>query len=386
MGFLDTLLGRTKPVPAQPGRAVLAAHRRDHAAGGDGPVPDRHRLGLLPRRRGQGVQRHREGRPRAAQHGRGTASVEVTKDSYGFTWLICQHAAGRLRGAGHRPARGELLAGGRRVRAAAAVHPGQLPRRHRRAGWASSTCTSGARSTRSRRSRGSSRDNALELQVRGPVGADLKIEPDLGRWFAVWGAPASRGACETCSKLATSGTLFTLAPRGLRGIATPDIFRCQVGRYECLTGGFRRPEAVSRAVAGGESRPRPGRTAAAPGAGQGRPGDGRAGPGRITALTITAESASQLSAPGGLATFAGSLTGMVGTYLALIMVLLVSRIPVDRAGGGPGRPGAAAPRARPVADQPAGRARPAAHRGLRRGGPGRLWHEVGTLLNGTRTC
>jgi predicted ferric reductase len=52
------------------------------------------------------------------------------------------------------------------------------------------------------------------------------------------------------------------------------------------------------------------------------------GLGITTALTFTAESASQLSAPGGLATFAGSLTGMVGTYLALIMVLLVSRIPV----------------------------------------------------------
>jgi len=33
------------------------------------------------------------------------------------------------------------------------------------------------------------RDNALELQVRGAVGADLKIEADLGRWFPVWGAP-----------------------------------------------------------------------------------------------------------------------------------------------------------------------------------------------------
>ncbi len=51
------------------------------------------------------------------------------------------------------------------------------------------------------------------------------------------------------------------------------------------------------------------------------------GLGVTTALTVTAESASQLSAPGGLATFVGSLTGMVGSYLALIMVLLVSRIP-----------------------------------------------------------
>jgi predicted ferric reductase len=53
-----------------------------------------------------------------------------------------------------------------------------------------------------------------------------------------------------------------------------------------------------------------------------------AGLGATTALTFTAETASQLRAPGGLATFTGSLTGMVGTYLALMMVLLVSRIPV----------------------------------------------------------
>ena len=51
------------------------------------------------------------------------------------------------------------------------------------------------------------------------------------------------------------------------------------------------------------------------------------GLGAVTALAITDETASQLSAPGGAATFLGSLTGLVGTYLALLMVLLVSRIP-----------------------------------------------------------
>ncbi len=33
------------------------------------------------------------------------------------------------------------------------------------------------------------RDNARELQVRATIGDDLKIEPDLSRWFPVWGAP-----------------------------------------------------------------------------------------------------------------------------------------------------------------------------------------------------
>ncbi len=52
------------------------------------------------------------------------------------------------------------------------------------------------------------------------------------------------------------------------------------------------------------------------------------GLGVTTALTFTTESGSQFTAPGGQATFLGSLTGMVGTYLALCMVLLVSRIPI----------------------------------------------------------
>ena len=33
------------------------------------------------------------------------------------------------------------------------------------------------------------RDNARELQVRATLGSDLKVEPELSRWFPVWGAP-----------------------------------------------------------------------------------------------------------------------------------------------------------------------------------------------------
>jgi len=51
------------------------------------------------------------------------------------------------------------------------------------------------------------------------------------------------------------------------------------------------------------------------------------GLGVTTALTFTAETAGEFTAPGGPVTFAGNLTGMIGTYLALMMVLLVSRIP-----------------------------------------------------------
>jgi len=37
--------------------------------------------------------------------------------------------------------------------------------------------------------KGDKRDNALELQVRGALGDDLTIEPELGRWMGLWGAP-----------------------------------------------------------------------------------------------------------------------------------------------------------------------------------------------------
>ncbi|MBC6459687.1 PspA-associated protein PspAB [Actinomadura sp. HBU206391] len=36
---------------------------------------------------------------------------------------------------------------------------------------------------------GDKRDNALELQIKGVVADDLRIEHDLTRWFPLWGAP-----------------------------------------------------------------------------------------------------------------------------------------------------------------------------------------------------
>lgn len=36
---------------------------------------------------------------------------------------------------------------------------------------------------------GQSRDSALELQVRAALEGELPIEPDLSRWFPLWGAP-----------------------------------------------------------------------------------------------------------------------------------------------------------------------------------------------------
>lgn len=51
------------------------------------------------------------------------------------------------------------------------------------------------------------------------------------------------------------------------------------------------------------------------------------GLGIAVGVTLTAETRAQYAAAGGGAIFWGNLTGLVGTYLALLMVLLISRIP-----------------------------------------------------------
>lgn len=51
------------------------------------------------------------------------------------------------------------------------------------------------------------------------------------------------------------------------------------------------------------------------------------GLGASVALALTAETWAGLRAPGGIAIVLGNLTGLVGSYLALLMVLLVGRIP-----------------------------------------------------------
>lgn len=51
------------------------------------------------------------------------------------------------------------------------------------------------------------------------------------------------------------------------------------------------------------------------------------GLGASVGLALSVTSGAQLSARGGVATFLGSLAGLAGTYLALVMLLLISRIP-----------------------------------------------------------
>ena len=191
MGFLDTLLGRTKPV--QPNLDVL--FQLPSAA-----VTLEAATGFTPTGTGSVCFRPVEGRAFAdvekdvrelldmSGAKSGTLPVEVTKDSYGFTWLVSSHMSTEI----------EDLVTDLHAVNSALVDNGFGPQL---------LCTLVAfRDEQQRRLAlvylfkrgtfypfaplpGERRDNGLELQIKGVLEGDLKMEQDLSRWFPVWGAP-----------------------------------------------------------------------------------------------------------------------------------------------------------------------------------------------------
>lgn len=199
MGFLDTLLGRTKPVKANlddlfalPSAAITMQAALGFTASGLGSVCYKAAEGAAFARTEADVQELLD-----ADQG---PKVEVSKDAFGFTWLLVRHdpsdVAGlvtdlhavnsSLQGAGFGPALLCSLASfthadGRRVALVYLYKRGTfypfapLPGGQEQ--------PSGAPAATQRR------DNALEIQVQGALASDLKVEPELSRWFPVWGAP-----------------------------------------------------------------------------------------------------------------------------------------------------------------------------------------------------
>ncbi len=118
----------------------------------------------------------------------GGPKVERSTDEFGFTWLVCRHDPSEL---------GELVT---------EVHAVNSSLEN--AGFGPSLLCSVANFANAEGRRlglvylykqgtfypfapegGKKRDNALELQVRGVLSGDLPIEPELGRWMALWDSP-----------------------------------------------------------------------------------------------------------------------------------------------------------------------------------------------------
>ena len=188
MGFLDTLLGRTKPV--QPNLDALFS--LPTAA-----VTLQAAMGFVPTGTGSVCFRAAEGRAfhdieaevrELLSMGTDAPSVEVTNDSYGFTWLVCRHSSDDMEAlvTDLHAVNTSLQDGGFGPQLLVTL-VGFTDPQGRKLGivylYKRGTFYPFAPTT------GEHRDNALELEVRGNVGSDLKIEADLSRWFPVWGAP-----------------------------------------------------------------------------------------------------------------------------------------------------------------------------------------------------
>ncbi|MEV6807667.1 hypothetical protein ACH4NF_05520 [Streptomyces sp. NPDC017248] len=192
MGLLDVLLGRTKPVApdldrlfALPSAAVTLEAAAGFTPTGSGAVCFATVEGAAFERLCQEVRELLD-----ADSDRTGPPVTPHRDGYGYSWLVSRRSPGRLpelvtdlhavnsslEAAGFGP---QLLCSlvsftdgtGRRL---------ALVYLYKRGTFYPFAPLPGAAERR---------DTALELQLRAALDGDLPVEPDLGRWFPVWGAP-----------------------------------------------------------------------------------------------------------------------------------------------------------------------------------------------------
>lgn len=187
MKFLDALLGRSKPARPDLDQlfAIPQAALTLEAAAGFKPTG----LGSVCYRAAEGgafasaqsdIQQLLD-----ADEG---PKVEREQDSYGYTWLVCRHDANDTSGlvTDLHAVNSTLEAGGFGPSLLCSIvdftgPEGQslgLVYLYKRGSFYPFAPAPGER-----------RDNALELQVKGMVAGDLRLEEDLSRWFPVWGAP-----------------------------------------------------------------------------------------------------------------------------------------------------------------------------------------------------
>jgi hypothetical protein len=187
VGFFDVLLGRTKPVKPDLDQlfGLPTAAITLEAAAGLKPTG----LGSVCFAAAEGgAFAQLESDVRDLLNADSGPPVTLSRDDYGYTWLLCEHAPSDMSGlvtdlhavnssladAGFGP---QLLcslvtfsdASGRRL---------ALVYLYKRGTFYPFAPLSGER-----------RDNALELQLKGQIADDLRVEQDLARWFPVWGAP-----------------------------------------------------------------------------------------------------------------------------------------------------------------------------------------------------
>lgn len=189
MGFLDSILGRSKPVQpdldqlfALPAAALTLQASLDFAPTGLGSVAFRAPAGRAFAEVQAEIQSllDLDGGPK----------VEPVSDSFGFTWLVVRHEPtdvpglvtdlhainSTLQDSGF----GSTLLCSLFTFLGTNEQPLGLVYLFKQGTFYPFAPTPGQQNQR---------NNLLELQVRDELKPDLQMEPDLGRWFALWGAP-----------------------------------------------------------------------------------------------------------------------------------------------------------------------------------------------------
>ncbi len=197
MGLLDILLGRSKPARPDLDQLFAVPSAAVTLQAGAGFVPTGLASVCFASVEGGAFARLQEevrglldadaGTPDAGPAG---VPVEFSEDSYGYTWLLTRHTPDDtaalvndlhavntlLQDGGFGPQLLCSLVGFRDER----DRPLALVYLYKRGTFYPFAPRPGATEKR---------DNELELQVRALLANDLRVEPDLGRWFPVWGAP-----------------------------------------------------------------------------------------------------------------------------------------------------------------------------------------------------
>ena len=115
-------------------------------------------------------------------------AVDTSQDSYGFSWLILKGRDFDSLAVGINAVSGALEAGGYGERVLCAVFAFQDTRsrplywiyNYKRGSFYPFVPAPGAQQQR---------DNERELVLKAQAGSELPIEPELARWFPLWGIP-----------------------------------------------------------------------------------------------------------------------------------------------------------------------------------------------------
>ena len=190
MSWLDSLLGRSKPVApdldalfALPSAAIGLQAATGLSPTGGGSVC------IKPAEGGEFART--QDQVEALLRLDATTPVEATTDSFGYLWTTVRAEAGRLSDVT------AALHAANTTYQDAGFGPGLLCSLVGVAGEIDGTQRSMALVYLYKRGTfypfaplgGEKRDTALEFQVRAALSDELRVEPELSRWFPVWGAP-----------------------------------------------------------------------------------------------------------------------------------------------------------------------------------------------------